>query len=199
MALLRLTVLPPLLPVDDLLQRLSDLEGRTRGAAPSRAVPAPPPARAETIPPAAASPPTAAAPRAAAPPAGERSWEAFVAFAQAERPTLAEHLAKCALSRLDNQQIATDAPRGFRADYLSRRDHVAQIEDLAARFFGRPMRVQVTAATPSSVAAAAAPRATAAELTSAAMQDPAVQTAVNILGGEIAEVRERRPRRREES
>jgi hypothetical protein len=81
---------------------------------------------------------------------------------------------------------------------LSRRDHVAQIEDLAARFFGRPMRVQVTASNPTA-AAAAPPRATTAELTSAAMQDPAVQTAVNILGGEIAEVRERRPRRREET
>ena len=37
MALLRLTALPPLLPVEELLQRLSDLEERTRGsAAPAR-------------------------------------------------------------------------------------------------------------------------------------------------------------------
>jgi hypothetical protein len=138
---------------------------------------------------------------AAAPPApssGEQSWEAFVAFTRGERPTLAEHLAKCAPARLERQEMAIAAPRGFRADYLSRRDHVAQIEELAGRFFGRPMRVQVSAAEAASDAAAEAPRPRTADLTSAALRDPAVQAAVNILGGEIAEVRERRPRRREE-
>ena len=74
----------------------------------------------------------------------------------------------------------------------------AQIEELAARFYGRPMRVQVSASDAATAGSSEAPGATAAELTSAAMQDPAVQAAVSILGGEIAEVRERRPRRREE-
>jgi DNA polymerase-3 subunit gamma/tau len=205
MALLRLAALPPLLPVDELLQRLSDLEGRLRGSspAPARAVAAAPPPRAAAPPPAAAAGAgrTAAAPPApaAGPEAGEASWPAFVAFARGERPTLAEHIAKCALRRLDGQDVAIEAPRGFRADYLSRRDHVAQIEELAVRFFGRPMRVQVTAGDAASAAPQTQPpRATSAERTSAALQDPAVQAAVNILGGEIAEVRERRPRRREE-
>jgi hypothetical protein len=131
--------------------------------------------------------------------AAETNWPAFVAFARNERPTLAEHIAKCALTRLDGAEVAIEAPRGFRADYLSRRDHVTQIEELAVRFFGRPMRVQITAGDAVNAGSAELPRATAAERTSAALQDPAVQTAVNILGGEIAEVRERRPRRREET
>jgi DNA polymerase-3 subunit gamma/tau len=200
MALLRLAALPPLLPVEELLQRLGDLEGRTR-AAPSATRPVPAAPRA-------AAPPAASAPAAPVardagprPPSGggAQSWEAFVAFARAERPTLAEHLAKCAPARLEGQEMRIAAPRGFRADYLSRRDHVEQIEELAGRFFGRPMRVQVAAAEAAQDAAAEAPRQRTADLTSAALRDPAVQAAVNILGGEIAEVRERRPRRREET
>ncbi len=207
MALLRMAALPPLLPVDELLQRLTDLEGRTRRSAP----PAASPARAAGGSAATASTTTAAA-NATPAPAGrsapaarptpapeEPSWEAFVAFARGERPTLADHLATGARARLDGLRVAIEAPRGFRAVYLARRDHVAQIEELAARFFGRPMRVQVTAAESGSAGEPDAPRPSAAERTSAALQDPAVQAAVNILGGEIAEVRERRPRRREET
>ena len=197
MALLRLAALPPLLPVDELLQRLSDLEARTR-AAPSaaRAAPARAPARDGALPSAPIAREPALRPVSSS---GEQSWEAFVTYARGERPTLAEHLAKCAPARLEGQGMAIAAPRGFRADYLSRRDHVEQIEELAGRFFGRPMRVEVSAAEAAPDAAAEAPRPRTAELTSAALRDPAVQAAVNILGGEIAEVRERRPRRREET
>jgi DNA polymerase-3 subunit gamma/tau len=208
MALLRLAALPPLVPVDELLQRLSDLETRTRGgSAAPRSTPTPPPTRSAAAGSDSTRPATPAAvtgkaaprpPAQSAPAADGQSWEAFVAFTRGERPTLAEHLAKCALTRLGGQDVAIEAPRGFRADYLSRRDHLAQIEELAARFYGRPMRVQVSASDAATAGSSEAPRATAAELTSAAMQDPAVQAAVSILGGEIAEVRERRPRRREE-
>jgi DNA polymerase-3 subunit gamma/tau len=198
MALLRLAALPPLVPVDELLQRLAEIEGRVRGSAPAARPSAASPAGRPPAPAIATPTPSApTAPGAAAP--GEQSWEAFVAFARAERPTLAEHLATCARARLDDTTVNIEAPRGFRADYLSRRDHIAQIEALAARFFGRPMRVNVTAAVVGSAAPPEPPRPTAAELTSAALQNPAVQAAVNILGGEIAEVRERRPRRREET
>jgi hypothetical protein len=94
--------------------------------------------------------------------------------------------------------VALTAARGFRFDYLSRKDHQAEIEELAGTFFGRPVRVQIQAGDVG--AAAAAPEAakpSAAEMTSAAMAHPTVQAAVAILGGEVAEVRERRPRRRE--
>ena len=198
MALLRLTVLPPLLPVDELLQRLAELEARTRSPAAAPRSPAAP-APGSAVSPKATAPAARTAPAAPTAGVGEQSWPAFVAFARAERPTLADHLAQCAPAGLDGQTIAIEAPRGFRANYLSRRDHVAQIEELAARFFGRPMQVRVSAADPAQADQPAAPRPTTAELTSAALQDPAVQAAVNILGGEIAEVRERRPRRREDT
>jgi hypothetical protein len=60
------------------------------------------------------------------------------------------------------------------------------------------VRVLVTAGEVAPAAAAAEPaRPSAAALTSAALENPAVKAAVAILGGEVAEVRERRPRRRE--
>lgn len=89
-------------------------------------------------------------------------------------------------------------PRGFRFDYLSRRDHLTLIEEIATRFFARSLRVVVEAADSGGGGVPAeAPRASAADLTSAAMENPAVKAAMEILGGEVAEVRARRPRRRE--
>ncbi len=95
--------------------------------------------------------------------------------------------------------VALTATRGFRYDYLSRNDHQTEIEELAATFFGRPLRVQVQAGDAVSGAPAADTPAkpSAAEMTSAALAPPTVQSAVAILGGEVAEVRERKPRRRE--
>ncbi len=211
MALLRLTALPPLVPVDELLQRVGELEARLRGAPAARsggaAARAPLATRSEPV---AATPPrretSSTPPRAAAqpaPPADGGSWEAFVAFVAGERPTLADHLGTCTVRELEGATLALAAPRGFRFDYLSRRDHVAELEEIAARFFARPMRLQLDVADGSSAAdapaAAAPPKRTPAELASAALQNPAVKAAVEILGGEVAEVRERRPRRREDA
>ena len=208
MALLKLATLPALLPVDDLLQRLSDLEARLRGGSAPRAAggasSAGPRTSAAPAPSSAAPPRSTAAPvsaagttPASAPPSSGR-WEDFLAFAHTERPTLADHLAKCTVRQLDDRGATLAVPRGFRFDYLSRRDHLSLIEELAGRFFGRPLRVQVEIGDAGNGSAPAEPpRASTAELTSAAMENPAVKAAVQILGGEVAEVRERRPRRRE--
>ena len=210
MALLKLATLPALLPVDDLLQRLSDLEARLRGGAAQRTAtgvpaaaarstaPTPPAAAASPAPPAAARPAPSAAATASAPASSGR-WEDFVVFVQGERTTLADHLSKCTVRQFSDGGITLAVPRGFRFDYLSRRDHLSLVEELAARFFGRPLRVQVELgeAASSGGAPAEPARPSTAELTSAAMQNPAVKAAVEILGGEVAEVRERRPRRRE--
>ena len=207
MALLKLATLPPLVPVDDLLQRLGDLEARLRGgaatarpaapSAPRGAASAPAPVARDSAPRASAAAPAAAA---VPPPDGARGWEDFVAFVHNERPTLADHLGKCTVRRLDDAAATLSVPRGFRFDYLSRRDHVTLVEEIAARFFGRPLRMVVEAADGAAnggAAPAEAPRASVADLTNAAMQHPTVKAAMEILGGEVSEVRERRPRKRE--
>jgi DNA polymerase-3 subunit gamma/tau len=207
MALLKLATLPPLVPVDELLQRLGGIEDRLRGtgarsagaAAPAPRANAPAPATPRSETPRPVAPPQAVGASAVDSTSDVARWPDFVAFAQRERPTLADHLAKCALARLDERGAIIAAPRGFRADYLSRRDHLTQVEELAARFFGRPVRFEVTpGAAPADAAAADAARPSSADLTSAALTNPAVQAAVTIFGGEVAEVRERKPRRREE-
>ena len=206
MALLKLATLPALLPVDDLLQRLSDLEARLRGgtgarsaAAPAGAPRPPPPhrrrRRCERRGSRAGRRPR---PRRRPPRPPPARWEEFLAFAHTERPTLADHLGKCTVREITEKGATLAVPRGFRFDYLSRRDHLSLIEELAGRFFGRPLRVQVEVGEAGNGnAPVEAPRASTAELTSAAMENPAVKAAVQILGGEVAEVRERRPRRRE--
>ncbi|MGD9762532.1 MAG: DNA polymerase III subunit gamma/tau [Candidatus Binatia bacterium] len=207
MALLKLASLPALLPVDELLDRLSALEGQLRSGGASR--PASPTRGADAPRPSPASGPTGGpSPTSASRAVAEivaaggaptpSEWQRFVAFANEERPTLGDHLAKCALVDLDGTAVVVAAPRGFRFDYLSRRDHQAQVEELAARFFGRPMRIQLQAADAANTAAAEPAKRSSAELTSAALQNPAVKAAVEILGGEVAEVRERRGRRQEE-
>ncbi|MDX2170826.1 MAG: DNA polymerase III subunit gamma/tau [Deltaproteobacteria bacterium] len=207
MALLKLASLPPLVPVDELLTRLDGLDARLRGgavaprpaAAPSAPAPrAASPARATTA--AARSEPAPASAPASAPAAGAdpaATWGDFVTFAQTRRPTLADHLSKCAVRGLDGG-VGLTATKGFRFDYLSRKDHQNEIEELAASFYGRPVRVLIQAG---DVGAAPTPetpvKPSGAEMKNAALAHPTVQAAVAILGGEVAEVRERRPRRRE--
>jgi DNA polymerase-3 subunit gamma/tau len=205
MALLKLATLPPLVPVDELLQRLGDLEARLRGGAAARPTPpaggtprAAAPSAAPVARDSAPRPAAGAALPVAAPGAGPRRWEEFLTFVHAERPTLADHLGTCSVRQLDDTVATLSVPRGFRFDYLSRRDHLALVEEIAGRFFGRALRVVVEAAEASAASAPVEPpRASTADLTSAAMQNPAVKAAMEILGGDIAEVRARRPRRRE--
>jgi len=205
MALLKLASLPPLVPVDELLAKLDGIEARLRGGGPASA-PRPAAARTDraTASPGPPKSATAGVAPAAAPAAvrGHRGdvsagWDEFLSFVQARRLTLAEHLSKCSVRPLDADGVALAAPRGFRFEYLSRKDHLSEIEALAAEYFGRPVRVQVAASDGGAPPAADAQRPSTAALTSAAMENPAVKAAVAILGGEVAEVRERRPRRRE--
>ena len=208
MALLRLAALPPLLPVDELLQRLADLEGaharrrrrrprRRRRAPPRRA--APPRARRPQAP-RRRQPRRGAAPRGAAAPAASRAGRRSSPSRAASGRRWPSTSPSARRRGSTAQDVAIEAPRGFRADYLSRRDHVAQIEELAGALL-RPPHARAGDGRRGGAATRRPSRRAAhgAELTSAALQDPAVQAAVNILGGEIAEVRERRPRRREET
>ncbi len=214
MALIKLAALVPLLPLDDVLGRIEELEVRLRrGGAPTpggarpaasaevtvrKAAPAP---RSESAPvrAAAASAPTASAAAAPADPAAAGSWEEFIGFVTRERPTLAHHLGTCELVKLDGPLLHIAAASGFRFDYLARRDHVSEIEDLAARFFGRELRLTVAArAAQSNAPATVAAAEPKIDLTAAALGNPAVRAAMEILGGEVAEVRARKPRRQEE-
>jgi DNA polymerase-3 subunit gamma/tau len=207
MAVIRLASMPPALPLDDILARLEEMEGRARkaspvstgrGEAPLRAVPTAHPPSAPA--PAAAAP---AAPSIAAgtPPEGAGPWNEFIAFVAKERGTLAHYLEKCQVASLEQTKLELRAPKGFYYDYLARADHVAQLTDFATRFFSRGMAVRVQSDSAGSGLKAKsepAPTETMVKITEAALVNPAVRTAVDILGGEVQEVRQRRTRSREE-
>jgi len=211
MALIKLATAPPLLPVDELLTRVEEVESRLRrSGAPAPAAPrtqpgqATPPAR-ERPPTVSATTPPATAAReatAAAAAAEPDQWGRFVAFVGAERATLAHHLEQCELARLDARGLEILAPKGFYFDYLSRADHVKEVEDLARRFFGSPVALRVSAATApngrTAKAPAEEPGRPGPELTDAALGNPVVRAAVEILGGQVQEVRVRKKRRVEE-
>jgi DNA polymerase-3 subunit gamma/tau len=211
MAIIKLATLTPVLPLADLLDRLDDLErhlggpgnGVTgpSGAATTR-VKAAPPSRPQ--PP--ASPqrsaaednlPTAVA--AAAPmPAGACSWEGFVAFVGKENVTLLPYVSKSQVPRLDEPGLTLNVPRGYYYDYLVQRDHAQLVEDLARRYFGRDLRVTVNAVDVDDAnAAAAEPVESPAAMQAAALDNPAVRAAVEILGGQVQEVKARARRGKE--
>lgn len=211
MALIKLATLTPVLAIEQLLDRLDDLERRLGGAGNTTAGPAgagptavraPTPVRQQP-----ATRPQRTAPEPEpevvadqpAPPAGDRSWEGFVAFVGREKVTLLPYVSKSQVPSLDEPALTLNVPRGYYYDYLVQRDHTQLVEELARRFFGRDLRVTVNAV---DVDAAAAPAAEPAEspaaLHAAALDNPAVRAAVEILGGQVQEVKAR-PRRGRES
>jgi DNA polymerase III subunit gamma/tau len=247
MALLRLASMEPLVPVDELLQRLETLAGnagraggasgggsvRAATAAPrGAAARAPSGARTGSRPsPRGGAPADAAdvddASDAAAEPAvdldalfasgardggvrpagqpgaaaagaeliGAAAWSGFCEFVRQKAPPLAAHLAACHGGALRDDVLDIEAPAGFRANYLQDATRSADMEELAAEFFGRRVRARVSVrARAEEEAAAAAGEPSQSERAATAMRHPAVRAALEILDGELAEVRQRRPR-----
>jgi len=223
MTLIKLATMAPVVPMDTLLDRLDELERRilrpmAAGAAPTSDGPAPRPSRREAAPPPPPPRPTAAPaarPARTAPPAPDdgdedeapldagvpgdapaRTWHDFLATVAKEKVTLLPYLQKSEPPRLDGPELALAVPPGYYYDYLAQRDHAQLVEELARRFFGRPYRVAVRALDPATGAAATDAAPTAADLHAAAMDHPAVRAAVEILGGEVREVKPRTRRDR---
>jgi len=191
MALVRLATLEPLVPVDEILQRLEALAARggsPRGEEPSRPV----------------AEPRSRSPRGGAPtaPAAESgvaargaTWEGFRGFVKERAPAMEAHLTTCTRAEVGDAALQIEAPEGFRAKYLSDPEQTAAIEKLALEYFDRPMRL-VVATRPRDVAVATAVSAdpSPAERAEAVRRHPTVRAAIDILDGELAEVRQRRPR-----
>jgi DNA polymerase-3 subunit gamma/tau len=220
MALIKLATLTPVVAADELLDRIDELEQRlgagavpAGGSAPSGSAasgPAPtrpagkavPAARREPMAHAhhSASPPAATgghgsdAAAGTAPSGGECSWDAFLAFVAKEKITLSPYLESSQPTHPDGATLALRVPSGYYYDYLAQRDHTQLVEELAERFFGRPIRVTVTAAEAQQATAPSREESPTA-LHAAALGDPVVRAAVEIFGGEVQEVKSRARRR----
>src|SRR5207245_2629351 len=128
------------------------------------------------------------APPATTHPSNDR-WDDFLAFVTKEKLTLLPYLKASQPPSLDGPLLVLNVPRGYYYDYLVQRDHTQQIQDLAARFFGRALRVGVNAIdVGASLHQQPATDENPAALHAAALGDPVVKAAVEIFGAEVQEV-----------
>jgi DNA polymerase-3 subunit gamma/tau len=200
MAAVRIATMPEVVPVDEVLRRLDTLAAESpRAGVVSR------PTAAGERPPLAESRATAPEPRPApakgaggvvrdsAPPpaaaAGDGSWEGFLAYVGTEKMFLAPHLKECVLSGLGDDKLDLLVPKGFHHDYLARSENLRVVQDLAARFWGR--QIQVAMRVSEASLKPAKPVADKAQLRQEALEDPKVRTVLEVLGGELKEVKPR--------
>jgi hypothetical protein len=127
------------------------------------------------------------------------TWDDFVGFVAREKVTLLPYVRSSRSPQLGGKDLVLVVPRGYYYDYLVQREHTQLVEELARRFFGQPVRVVVTAADAEGDGAEAAPDAAAspAVIQAAVMENPTVRAAVEILGGQLHEVKRRTRRGKE--
>jgi len=200
MALIRMCTLVPVVPVDELIERLKVLEGCSAKGTPS------PAAREEARPPAPAAhahprgsdrnPPRTAAP--AATPSGE-GWPAFVAFAHGTKKSLGAILDHGRPLRFTAECVEIGFPAGsFQLACLQDADALESLKELAAKFWRSEPVVRLTPINgetrglPSSLrekkGVEAADRRK--KLEESARSNPAVTAALEIFNAEIGEVAE---------
>jgi DNA polymerase-3 subunit gamma/tau len=202
MAVVRLATLASGDDVAALLQRLDALERRLGGSTPEGGAGGAPPARGR--PSAASEPPRG--PRAAerpaperAAPAPERASEPTPAGAAA--PALVDRLRALAAERdrplgaaLEGATIVEDGDRlriavaqAFAANRLQRRR--ADLEAVCVRLFGRPMRIEIAGPGEPDPSSRADGEEELRRRRREALAHPAVNAALEILGGEVLEIR----------
>jgi DNA polymerase-3 subunit gamma/tau len=204
MTLVRLATTEPLVPIDDVLARLDELErDLARGGAASQARPARSVApTSSTAAPTSSPAPTAGgngessaiqAPstpaKAAAPVGGSTSdgrWPELVEFVQRRKLGLYLSLSHAHWLRGGAGTVVLGVAREKFRNELASKATLAQLEELVSEFYGVPTRVRVEA-----VAEEPEPVAPAASIPEV-LEHPKVKAAVEILGGEVREVRPRR-------
>ena len=215
MAVIKLATLTPVVPIEEVLDRIDELQRQVGGGSPTARAPSTGGGE-RSAPPLRRDPPEGR-PRAAAAPVSEVSaadvaavgvdatgatggtWDDFVGFVAREKVTLLPYVRSSRSPQLGGKDLVLVVPRGYYYDYLVQREHTQLVEELARRFFGQPVRVVVTAADPEGDGAEAAPDAAAspAVIQAAVMENPTVRAAVEILGGQLHEVKRRTRRGKE--
>jgi DNA polymerase-3 subunit gamma/tau len=190
MSFIKLATLTPVVAAGELLDRIDVLERRLNdrpqppgSGGPSSGGKTPTPARREAS---RAEHATSSADATTVP--GGGGWEEFLHFVSKEKITLLPYLKSSQTPSCDGAVLALAVPGGYYYDYLTQ--HTRQVEEMAQRFFGRALRVTVSVAGTAAEPAPAPPESGAA-LHAAALGNPVVRAAVEILGGEVQEVRSR--------
>ncbi len=195
MTMVRLATLEPVVPIDEALERLEEL---ARGigkaaAAPIRTMAPTQAPVAEAAPPRAARPgngsPESGPPpptRDVSAPGHERSWPEFLGFVQTKKLALYLTLSHVRMLEQGRGTVVLGAAQEHYRQELGRREVQTLVEQLATEFFGAPTKVRVQAV------AEGAPAILPSPSTGETLENPAVKAVVDILGGEVREVRTRR-------
>src|SRR5262249_4579740 len=169
MAVVRLATLPPLLPMDDILRRLEAL-----GAGGLTAEPAPT---------AKVSPPTSGV-------QSDGLWQRFLARVQQAETGDCRQLASGRRRSADQDACRIGIANESMRREVARKETIARLSAIAREVLGRDVRVEV-GPLPDELAGDA-PLAKARRRSDETLADPMVQAAVEIFGGEVRGVRERR-------
>ncbi|HZV81952.1 MAG TPA: DNA polymerase III subunit gamma/tau [Geobacteraceae bacterium] len=211
MAMVKMASLSPVVPVNELLERLKALEGgaplpplaadgqppayRPSPPAATPARPAPPPRRESSAPseqkPSPSQEPT---PVPHELPSGNRDWPGFVAFVKAKRPMLAMKLEKGSPLNIAPGMLQIGYPKGtIELSFLQEQDYQTQLVELATGYFGQPTTVKIVplaetgGAAPLSIAEKKTLERVKAEnsMKDAANSHPLVRAALEIFDAEI--------------
>lgn len=119
----------------------------------------------------------------------DERWAAFLDFLEKRRRFLAAHLQSAVDVEWSEGRLKISVPAGIHHQYLTHARRPEELGSLAAQFFGRQVVVQIEAvvAKPSD----GEKEETRKDLRREVLAYPAVRRAVEILGAEIREVRER--------
>jgi DNA polymerase-3 subunit gamma/tau len=179
--LVRLATLPKTLPVTQLIERLEKLEKKLPGAGPSAAA-LPPREGPQAL--------QVAALASAAPIAGSKDnlWQNFVSFVGKEKKFLASHLEAATACELPPGQLKIGVAERHHFNYLQDPDNLSLLKQLAKRFFGDDVAIQITAIDPES-SARRTETAAAAPASLEDQGDTMVKEALRIFGGSIRTVR----------
>jgi DNA polymerase III subunit gamma/tau len=159
MALVKMATLAPVIPVNELLDRLKALE-KSGGGGPGGSPPLPsgsgrqaaarpvsaPAASAQSKPVPTAPVPSAASVAAEPLPAGARDWPGFVAAVRARKPMLASLLEKGSPLQVAEGQLTIGFAKGsFELSRAQDKEVQDELRALAAAFFASPVELRVTA------------------------------------------------------
>jgi len=195
MAVIKLATLAPVLAGDELLRRIDALAAGGGTSSPSpQGGGSPTTARTSSAgapPPATRSVPLARDGAATRPSAsGAPTWEGFLDFVTKTKVTLKPYLEAAAAPDTATDTFALRLPAGYFHDYLSQKDQRDAVDQLATRYFGREIRVHVVALEQAPAEKPSQPDT--ADLHARALGDPIVKAAVEVFGGQVQDVRQRR-------
>jgi len=208
MAMIKMATLTPVIPVNELLERLKALESSPSPQPSMAAEPAAPGYRpsprktsepgppASSAPQAASTPQAASAPQAAPPHA--KDWQGFVAYVKTKKPMLATKLEKGSPIKVSGETLHLGYPKdSLEFSMLQEPDYQKQLGELSALFFGNPVSIRIlplsenSGDAPMSIAEKKSAEVANREkaIKDAADNHPLVKAALGVFGGEVVAYR----------